>query len=308
MTPIKKLLYEYLDDLEIELNRSRMTCRNYRHYLERFLDFAKISKPEEITIDLVRRFRLHLNRIQNRSGMPLKRITQQYHLIALRNFLKYLSKRDIPTLSAERIELGKALHRTIEIVELDDIERLLSSAEGDNLKSLRDRAILETLFSTGLRVSELCSLDRDMASIERGEITVRGKGGKVRIVFLSERAKQAISRYLQKRKDTDDALFIEIGRNYEKIFPRKKDLRLSPRSVQRIIKYYAMKSGIPKRVTPHMLRHAFATDLLRNGADLRSVQLLLGHSSISTTQIYTHITDATLRQIHQKFHARKIKK
>jgi site-specific recombinase XerD len=304
MTRLRQLVQEYLDSLEIELNRSRLTRRNYQHYLERFLAFANIERPDEITIDLVRRWRLALNRLETPSGEPLKRVTQQYHLIALRNFLAYLAKRDIPTLAPEKIELGKFPSRMVDIVAPEDIERLLQAASGSTPKALRDRAILETLFSTGLRVSELCRLDRDPSALKRGEFSVRGKGGRVRVVFLSPAAKEAIQRWLACRKDTDDALFIEIGRNYEKTLSRVSNLRITPRSVQRIVKYYAAKAGIPQKVTPHMLRHAFATDLLRNGADLRSVQALLGHASVSTTQIYTHLTDKTLREIHARFHRR----
>jgi site-specific recombinase XerD len=299
---IQKLLLEYLDSLEIELNRSRLTRSNYERYLKRFFVFAKISKPEDITIDRVRRFRLHLNRFETRSGATLKRSTQQYHLIALRNFLRYLAKRDILSLAPEKIELGKIAERSIDMAEPEDISRLLIAPEGSGIKALRDRAILETLFSTGLRVSELCSLDRDPAAIKRGEFSVRGKGGKIRVAFLSDRAKAAINNYLQARRDTDSALFVDIGRNYEKTMRRSENLRISARAVQRLVKHYAAKAGISKRVTPHAMRHFFATDLLRSGADIRSVQALLGHSSISTTQIYTHITDKTLREVHKKFH------
>lgn len=304
MAKIQQFLQEYLDSIEIELNRSKLTRRNYEHYLKRFLAFAKIQDPEDITLDLVRRYRLYLNRLEPRPGIALKRVTQQYHLIALRNFLKYLAKRDIKTLAAEKIELGKTQTREIELVEFEDIERLLSSPTGDDLKPLRDRAILETLFSTGLRVSELCGLDRGLAAIKRGEFSVRGKGGKNRVAFLAERAKDAILKYLSKRRDTDEALFIDIGRNYEKTYTRRENIRLSPRAVQRILKYYSAKAGIARKVTPHTLRHVFATDLLRNGADLRSVQALLGHSSVATTQIYTHLTDTTLKDVHQKFHGK----
>lgn len=305
MTEIRKLAGEYLDSLEIELNRSRLTRRNYAHYLDRFLAFANIDRPEEITLDRVRRFRLYLNRLESSAGAPLKRVTQQYHLIALRNFLKYLAKRDIRSLAPEKIELGKTQERSLDLIEEDDLMRLLEAPAGKDLRALRDRAILETLFSTGLRVSELCSLDRDLRAISRGEFSVKGKGGKIRVVFLSDRAKDALARYLAGRRDTDEALFIAIGKNYEKTLSRQEDLRISPRAIERIVKYYAGKAGIPKRLTPHVLRHAFATDLLRNGADLRSVQALLGHASISTTQIYTHLTDATLRDVHHRFHGKK---
>lgn len=305
MAPIQKLLTEYLDALEIELNRSRLTRRNYQHYLKRFFDFTKVSEPADITIDRVRRFRLHLNRLEARDGSLLERSTQQYHLIALRNFLRYLAKRDIPALAPEKIELGKTGERAIEMVETEDIGRMLASFKASDIQSLRDSAILETLFSTGLRVSELCALDRDPAALGRGEFSVRGKGGKIRVVFLSSRAKEALNAYLKARTDADEALFIEIGRNYEKTKRRVENMRISPRAVQRIVKNAAARAGISRRVTPHMLRHAFATDLLRNGADLRSVQGLLGHASLSTTQIYTHLTDKTLREVHQKFHARQ---
>jgi site-specific recombinase XerD len=243
-----------------------------------------------------------LNRFETKSGATLKRSTQQYHLIALRNFLRYLAKRDILSLAPEKIELGKIAERSIDMAEPEDISRLLIAPEGNGIKALRDRAILETLFSTGLRVSELCSLDRDLAAIRRGEFSVRGKGGKIRVAFLSDRAKAAINNYLQARRDTDNALFVDIGRNYEKTMRRSENLRISARAVQRLVKHYAAKAGISKRVTPHAMRHFFATDLLRGGADIRSVQALLGHSSISTTQIYTHITDKTLREVHKKFH------
>jgi site-specific recombinase XerD len=219
-----------------------------------------------------------------------------------------LAKRDINTLAAEKLELGKTMAREIDLISEEDLIRLLEAPAGRNTKELRDAAILETLFSTGLRVSELCQLNRDEPAIRRGEFSVRGKGERVRVVFLSERSKKALKDYLEARKDTDEALFVEIGRNYEKTMRRRPSLCITPRTVQRIIKYYAAKAGISKRVTPHMLRHSFATDLLRGGADLRSVQALLGHASVSTTQIYTHLTDKTLRDIHHTYHARKLQK
>jgi len=302
MPDIKQLLREYLDSLEIEKGRSRLTARNYKFWLGRFIAFSKINDPKDITMDTVRRYRLYLNRLNSKKNYILSRRTQQYHLIALRNFLKYLAKRDITTLSADKIELGKTPERTPEIPEIEDIGRLIKTPAGNELKALRDRAILETLFSTGLRVSELCNLNRDLPAIKRGEFSVRGKGDKIRVVFLAPETQRALIEYLDKRKDADEALFIEIGRNYEKTLSHKSDLRISPRSIQRIVKQYAAKAGITRKVTPHTLRHAFATDLLRNGADLRSVQALLGHASISTTQIYTHLTDRTLKKVHEKFH------
>lgn len=297
MTKIEVFLKDYLNYLEIEKNRSPKTRENYERYLREFLEFAKVKTPEEITEEVVRNFRLDLAR------RPLKKVTQAYYIIALRNFLKYLIKRDLRVLTPEKIELPKIPSRQIDVLEYDDLERLLSAPEGNDLKTLRDKAILETLFSTGLRLSELCSLDRYL-DLKRGEISVRGKGDKLRIVFLSERAKLAIQNYLNKRVDTDSALFVSLRK-------RKKGQgvevigRITPRTVQRIVDYWARKAGISKRVHPHQLRHSFATDLLMNGADLRSVQELLGHSQISTTQIYTHLTNKELKEIHKAFHGRR---
>ena len=294
---IKALLKDYLDYLEIEKNRSIKTRINYERYLKKFLDFSKISKPEQISQDLTRRYRLWLNRA------GIKKNTQNYHLIALRNFLKYLAKRDLKVLSADKIELGKQSERQVVFLENDELKRLLDAPDGDSFKSLRNRAILELLFSTGLRVSELCGLDRDSINIKTGEFAVRGKGDKVRLVFLSETAKTALKNYLQKRQDIDQALFIRYVKNVSKA----DNLRLTSRSVERLVKYCAAKAGLSKKVSPHTLRHSFATDLLINGADIRSVQALLGHSNITTTQIYTHITDKQLREIHQAFHGKRRK-
>lgn len=297
---MKKLLTDYLHHLEIEKNRSQKTVENYGRYLNRFLAWAKVAEPGQISHDLVRHYRLHLNRV----SPPLKKITQNYHVIALRNFLKYLAKRDIKTLTADKIELAKAGDRQIDFLENEEVERLLSSAQGESLKVLRDRAILELLFSTGLRVSELCSLNRDAVNIKRGEFSVRGKGDKLRVVFLSDNAKNALTNYLEKRKDVDEALFVRIFK-IQDTSARSQDLRLAHRSVQRLVKYYAAKAGLVKNIHPHTLRHSFATDLLRNGADLRSVQELLGHANVTTTQIYTHITDTQLKEVHRAFHARR---
>ncbi len=307
MADVKTLLKDYLDYLEIEKNRSIKTRVNYERYLKKFLQFSKISKPEQISQDLTRQYRLWLNRT------GIKKNTQNYHLIALRNFLKYLAKRDLKVLSADKIELGRQSERQVIFLENNELERLLDAPDDDSFKSLRDRAILELLFSTGLRVSELCGLNRDSINFsakggsafggKSGEFAVRGKGDKVRLVFLSETAKTALKNYLQKRQDVDEALFIRNIKN-----PAKFDnLRLTSRSVERLIKYYAAKAGLSKKVTPHTLRHSFATDLLMNGADIRSVQALLGHSNITTTQIYTHITDKQLREVHQAFHGKRRK-
>lgn len=293
---IETLLKDYLNHLEIEKNRSVKTRVNYERYLKRFLGFAKISKPSQISQDLVRQYRLWLNR------QDIKKNTQNYYLIALRNFLRYLAKRDIKTLSADKIELGKQSERQASFLEGNELEQLLIAPYGDSFKSLRDRAILELLLSTGLRVSELCGLNRDSINLSSkngsDEFPIRGKGDKIRLVYLSEKAKTALKNYLEKRQDIDLALFIRNTRN-----PAKEDnLRLTTRSIERLVKYYAAKAGLSKKVTPHAIRHSFATDLLINGADIRSVQALLGHSNIATTQIYTHITDKQLREIHHRFH------
>ncbi len=296
---LSKLLTDYLNHLEIEKNRSPKTVENYGRYLERFLKWAKIDKPAQISNDAVRNYRLYLNRL----NPPLKKVSQNYHLIALRNFLKYLAKHDVKTLTADKIELGKIGDRQIDFLENEEVERLLDSAQGNSPKVLRDRAILELLFSTGLRVSELCSLNRDSVNIKRGEFSARGKGDKLRVVFLSETAKKALTNYLGKRKDIDEALFIRTNNQQQ----TTNNLRLTPRSIQRLVKYYAAKAGLVKNIHPHTLRHSFATDLLRNGADLRSVQELLGHANVTTTQIYTHITNTGLKEVHQAFHARRRK-
>lgn len=271
--------------------------------MTRFINFTKANGPRDITEEAVRKYRLQLNRITDEQGKPLKKVTQNYHVIALRSFLKYLAKRDIKAVSAEKIELGKQEEREVVFLESSELERFLRAPQGTFLSNLRDRAILETLFSTGLRVSELCSLNQDGIDLKRGEFSVRGKGSKLRLVFLSEQAKAAIVSYLGKRQDADEALFIRVPRGEH--FEKYENLRLAPRSVQRIIKKYAIAAGIVgKNITPHSLRHSFATDLLRNGADIRSVQALLGHSSVTTTQIYTHVTDKQLREVHQKFHGK----
>lgn len=301
----------FLEYTEIERGRSMKTIMNYDRYLSRFILFAKVKKPEEITQDLVREYRLWLNRQMatenkpGRLGVTLKKRTQNYYLIALRAFLKYLAREGVASVSPEKIELAKAPEHELDLISPQDLRRLLSAPVGDNLAAFRDRAILELFFSTGLRVSELCQLPRDL-DLARGEFSVRGKGEKIRVVFLSETAKVALKEYLAKRTDVDDALFIHVGRGDKKSLAREAgSLRLTPRSVERLVKQYAVKSGISKKVTPHVLRHSFATDLLENGADLRSVQALLGHASITTTQIYTHVTDQRLKETYKQFHDKK---
>lgn len=304
MGDIKDLKIKYLEYLEIEKNKSQKTLENYGRYLDRFLGFAKIKTISQLNEELIRQYRLYLNRLRDNKGEGLKKITQNYHIIALRNFLKYLARTGVETVAAERIELGKQEDREVTFLELDELARLIGAPDGISIDALRDKAILSTLFSTGMRVSELCSLNRDSLDLKRGELPIRGKGGKIRMVFFSDETKKIIQEYMSKRPDADEALFIRIPKSG--LFSKDSDLRLTPRSIQRIIKKYSIKAGIVgKNVSPHTLRHSFATDLLRNGADIRSVQAMLGHSSVTTTQIYTHVTDRQLREIHEKFHNKK---
>jgi site-specific recombinase XerD len=303
-----------LEHIEIEKGRSLLTVLNYERYLDFFLAFKEMKRPSDITDDIIREYRLHLNRKstgdKQKPHETVKKRTQNYYLIALRAFLKFLGKRKIPCISPDIIELAKVPERTIDLISGEELERLRKAPEGEKneLQGLRDKAIIEMLFSTGLRVSELCSLSRDL-DVSKDEFSIRGKGEKVRVVFLSEEARDAVRKYTAKRKDFDDALFVKIESPIGKRDPQSKEhekndkgLRLTSRSIERIIKHYAIKAGISKKVTPHVIRHSFATDLLSNGADLRSVQMLLGHSSIMTTQIYTHITDKHLKEVHKKFH------
>ena len=298
---LAELKKQYLEYLEIEKGASRRTLENYHRYLDRFFDWSKLSLPKEITRETVRSYRLYLNRL---NGGKLKNVTQNYHLIALRSFLRFLAKEDVSSLSPEKIELAKTDQKEIDVLAENELLRLLDAPLGGSKKpkisNLRDKAILETLFSTGLRVSELCSLDRNKINFEKGEFSIKGKGSKIRIVFLSDRAQKAIKEYFNKRVDVDPAAFARI-----KKVGKKDDLRLTPRTIQRIVRKWATQAGITKQISPHGLRHAFATDLLSGGADLRSVQALLGHANVSTTQIYTHVTDKGLKEVHKKFHDKK---
>ncbi|MFT5280652.1 MAG: site-specific recombinase XerD [Flavobacteriaceae bacterium] len=308
---IKSLKIKFLEYLEIEKGRSMKTIENYDRYLSRFLQFANIQEPKEIEYSTVREFRLYLNRqkgahIKGQERGTMKKRTQNYYLIALRSFLKYLAKQNISSLAPDKIELAKVGERSLDLITENELLKLLeapSLIKTDNtLLILRDKSILELLFSTGLRVSELCSLNRDL-DLTRDEFSIRGKGEKVRVVFLSDIAKSSLRSYLKVRKDMEEALFISCSQN-----KNASITRLTPRSIERIIKKYATVAGISKKVTPHVVRHSFATDLLRNGADIRSVQMMLGHANIATTQIYTHLTDKHLRDIHKKFHGKGAEK
>ncbi len=297
---LKEMKSQFLEYLEIEKGRGVKTVENYDRYLNRFLNFAKVKAPGAITEQMVREFRINLNRSAGVGG-SMKKNTQNYHLIALRAFLKFLRKRDVESLNPERIELAKVGGRDLDLISSNELGRLLAGPKGEELPALRDRAIMELFFSTGLRVSELCSLNQDL-DLTRDEFSIRGKGEKVRVVFLSDAAKKAIAAYLKRRGDMSDALFVSYGKGQ----PKTKDLpRLTPRSVERMIKQYAARAGITRKVTPHVIRHSFATDLLENGADLRSVQALLGHANIATTQVYTHVTDKHLREVHKAFHGKR---
>lgn len=345
---LHKLLQEFLEYLEIERNVSKLTIRNYRHYLERFLAFLSGSPPlstvksvksvrseaksfevrqqadeggksvsreagsgfagkslsnKEITPDSIREFRLYLSRYVDEHGISLKRVTQNYHLIALRSFLKYMIKRDIPVVSPDKIDLPKAESRSLKFLEREQVERLMNMPDMSKKEGLRDKTILEVLFSTGLRVSELVNLNRDSINLERREFGVIGKGRRSRLVFLSEGAVLWLDKYLKHRDDDSKALFIRYsGKTPEENDKNGESLRLTSRSVQRLVEKYVKKAKLPIKITPHGLRHSFATDLLSSGADLRAIQEMLGHKNVSTTQIYTHITNPQLKEIHDKFH------
>jgi site-specific recombinase XerD len=296
-----KAKVDFLEYLEIEQNRSQKTIANYDHYLTRLLDFAGEIKVSDIDAELIRKWRLWLNRLGTNVSDELQKTTQNYHLIALRSFLKFCAKRDIPAMSADKVELAHTVRKQVTFLNEEELERLFAQPDINTLPGMRDRAILELLFSSGLRVSELVGLDRDHINLKRREFMVRGKGQKDRPIFISIEAAKWIEQYLQKREDITKPLFVrysgskqvDLSGNYH---------RLTARSVQRLVARYALLAGITKHVSPHTLRHSFATDLLMNGADLRSVQAMLGHSNISTTQIYTHVTDPHLKSVHEKFH------
>ena len=303
------LIAEFLEYLEIERDCSPLTIRRYRHYLKRFYNWlienSPITKPEDIDLELIRRYRLFLAHLRTRNGVQLKRISQSYHIIALRAFLRYLLvQRDIPTLSPDKIELPKQGSRSVSFLDSEQLQRLLNSPKISNDIGLRDKTILETLFSTGLRVSELVSLNRDQIDLKRQEFGVKGKGNKIRVVFLSDTAAQWIKRYVQSRQDHFKPLFIRYSGRVDSEKNGER-MRLTARSIQRIVAKYAKRCGLPIQVSPHTLRHSFATDLLIGGADIRSVQEMLGHESITTTQVYTHVTNKHLKEIHRAFHGKR---
>jgi site-specific recombinase XerD len=311
-TKLQRYNQQFLEYLEVERNRSKLTLRNYEHYLKRFTDFCAkqgVTDPSDIDLEIVRSFRIFLNRLTE-NGKSLKVITQNYHLIALRSFLKYLSKRDVKSMAPEKIELPKTPSRHVEFLDPEEVNRLIeaTSMEKSKITAARDKAILEFLFSTGLRISEMVGLNKDSLNLKRGEFTVRGKGDKLRLVFLSKTAVDSLEKYLDMREDNSKALFIRHDEK-ESVEKQINSITkpipgLTARSIQRIIKKHAKVAGITKKITPHTLRHSFATDLLTNGADIRAVQELLGHASISTTQIYTHLTNRRLRDVYESFHGK----
>lgn len=301
---LSSLKLDFLEYLELERNVSQKTIENYNHYLVRFLDFAGEISPKDIDLNLIKKYRLHLSRWKDpETEKPLKRKTQNYFMIALRAFLKYLTRMDIQTLAPEKVELGEIEDSPLKVLENKDLEQLLAAPDVNTLDGLRDRAILESLFSTGLRVSELAALNIDSINFERREFPILGKGGKERIVFLSQGAADTLQKYLDMRKDPYKPLFIRFQGRQDPA-DDGENMRLTTRSIERIVEKYVKQVGLTVKATPHTLRHSFATDLLVNGADIRSVQEMLGHSNIATTQIYTHITNKQLRDVHENFHGK----
>lgn len=298
---IEGLLTDFLEYLEIEQNRSQKTIANYDHYLRRLVDFAGDIEVSEITPELIRKWRLWLNRLGTNTSDELEKSTQNYHLIALRSFLKYCAKRDIVAMPADKVELARTKRKQVTFLSDDEMTRLLEQPDTGEVAGLRDRAILELLYSSGLRVSELVGLNKDHINLKRLEFMVRGKGQKDRPIFISPEAASWVEQYIDAREDTSPALFARVG-GHRQADTSGNHLRLTARSVQRMVARYALMAGITKHVSPHTLRHSFATDLLMNGADLRSVQAMLGHSNIATTQIYTHVTDPHLKKVHEQFH------
>lgn len=313
MKDLWQLKREFLEYIELEKGQSLLTVSNYDRYLSKFLTWleneiqqANLSNktnsttpsapfsPDQISEEKIKEYRLYLNRLSDKSGKPLKRSTQNYHIITLRAFLGFLAGRGILSLAPQKVVLAKSQERKVEFLEANDIIELIKMPNIVSFKGLRDRLILELLFSTGLRVSELSNLDTGDINLERDEIPVRGKGGKVRVVFLSNSAHQILETYIGLIGKSEPLILNKLGGD-----------RLTVRSIERIVTKYAMAAGISKHVSPHTLRHTFATDLLINGADLRSVQSLLGHANVSTTQIYTHVTDQHLRDVHKAFHGKR---
>lgn len=300
---MKELIQRFLEHVEISKNQSRKTVENYSHYLGRFMEFIGEKKADELSIDDVHRYQLFLSRYVDNRERPLSMKTQNYHLIALRAFLKYLVKNDVQSLAPEKIDLKKIPERIVDFLTREELERLFDVSTANLRTGSRDRAILETFYSTGLRVSELVSLNRSQVDLVRREFSIRGKGQKPRIVFLSDRCVQALQVWLAERNDNFEPLFISLGRKRDdEELSLGEKRRLTAYTIEEMVRKNARLAGIGKKVTPHVIRHSFATELLHNGADIRAVQEMLGHASITTTQIYTHSTNARLQEVHRKFH------
>ncbi len=307
MKTLSQHIIDFLEYLEVERNASQKTIQNYDHYLKRFVEFSPEMTAESINLDVIRKYRLYLARfIDPKTGETLKRVTQNYFMIALRAFLKYLIRQDISTLPPEKIELGETDPSPLKVLDDMALNQLLDAPDVSKKDGLRDKALLETLFSTGLRVSELAALNTDTVNLDRREFSVVGKGRKTRIVFLSDGAVEALNKYLEIRHDSFKPLFIRFQ---GKLDPddNGENMRLTARSIQRTVEKYVKQVGLSVKATPHTLRHSFATDLLINGADIRSVQEMLGHSNIATTQIYTHVTNKHLKDVHKSFHSKNDK-
>lgn len=300
---LSALITDFLEYLELERNTSQLTIKNYDHYLKRFLEFSGDIDPKDIDLNLIRKYRLFLSRyLDPKTKKGLKRVTQNYFMIALRAFLRYLARIDVDTLSPEKVELGDSGPRPLKILDEVALKQLLDAPDTTKKDGIRDKALLETLFSTGLRVSELASLNRDTINLNRREFGIIGKGGKERVVFISDSASDWLEKYLRIRKDTFKPLFIRFQGRVDPT-NNGEAMRLTTRSIERIVEKYVKTQGLLVKATPHTLRHSFATDLLINGADIRSVQEMLGHSNISTTQIYTHVTNQHLKDVHKSFHS-----
>lgn len=307
-TPLPVLTQEFLEHLEVERNLSQLTIRDYAHYLRRFAQWFEKqghTSISQLTQEVLKKYRMYLSRYTDDFGRPLSLSTQSYHVICLRSFLKWLVKNDVEVLHPEKVELPKADPQHMKFLNNEDMERLLSQPLLSSKTGLRDKAMLEVLFSTGLRVSELVSLSREQVDLDRGEFGVIGKGRKPRVVFLSERSTEWLRRWLESREDQWRPVFIRFSRDKPDLREDGEEMRLTSRSVQRTVEKYVQKAHLPIKITPHGIRHSFATDLLINGAGLRDVQEMLGHKNIQTTQIYTHVTQPQLRAVHQKFHSLK---
>jgi len=304
---LDQLILDFLDYMEVEKSSSKLTIRNYHHYLKRFAEWFhrqdSNKRIEELDLNMLRGYRLYLSRYKDEYNGNLAKVTQSYHVIAIRSFLKWLTKNDVVVLAPEKIDLPRTESRSLSFLNRHQVESLLNSPNVDEEAGLRDRTILEVLFSTGLRVSELVKLNRDKINFETREFGIIGKGGRARVVFLSDRAAGWLRRYFQEREDDWQPAFIRYAKNKTPKLPKGEDMRLTARSVQRIVKKYRRLAKLPVEITPHGLRHSFATDLLQQGAGLREVQEMLGHKNVATTQVYTHVTNPQLKKVHDRFHS-----